>query len=63
MMKYEETSLAANLRDKVVERGALVVHESAHEDLRDFVCTEERHEERAVLGHRGAEDVPSRCCL
>lgn len=35
------------------------MHEHAHEDLGDSVCTDERREERMVLRRRDAEDVPS----
>jgi hypothetical protein len=51
------------LDDECVERGVRVAHERAHEGLCDFVRTEERREERAILGRGSAEDVPSQGCL
>jgi hypothetical protein len=51
------------LNDECIERGVRVAHERAHEGLCDFVRTEERREERAILGRWGAQDVPTQGCL
>jgi hypothetical protein len=56
---HNQSVCELELNNKFIKGSMWVAHKRAHEGLCNFVRTEERRKERAVLGRRTAKNVPS----